>query len=516
MNINWIFSLFSVALAVVPLISFAGKRRAQSVLAEKEVGALGWLYNITLKMPLRSLYILLIIVAIWSFITLGMSIFYHNLNNTDQASWMNSVLDYSLWQLPAALLFAFLAYTNLGSRLLLSLTKLFGINRFKPGWINAHWQLNPPADNYAANVNIGNCQRLAKTVLEKVIQETAPPKLQAPYLESTDTDEIANYLLIMGAIESHIGRIYYGDASTLKNMQKYLVWAAETERRPFKPSEIINHAKRKESFYNTLYSLGKGKQAQVGNLPYDPPIKESVDKIVVQLAGKYKGKGSNLAKPFSLGWCFKDVVNRVVARLAGKDKGKGSHLAKPFSLEWRPSAKAVLQRLGKFDTYNVGEEYRLVFLKQFIRTGIWPNMDPCPFPFPYNDGIAILLLNSGCITTPADLSFILRDDNFRDLVRFTEDQVIKACYKILKLNSTDSATINFCKAVFKCEPNNVPQWSFIDRVDTFLFDHTKQYCIPKSKGLQLAAPCQLISHNNICYCMSASQKWLRRGNSLIK
>jgi len=167
---------------------------------------------------------------------------------------------------------------------------------------------------------------------------------------------------------------------------------------------------------------------------------------------------------------------------------------------------------------------------------LWPTLRNRlgPFLYPQNNGIAILLLNAGCLVAPDELETVdLSDDNFWALVAEAEDQIVNYCYQCL--TTTDAGgqaeKTAFSQTVFKCEPGAIDKFRFSDYVDLWLYGHTSGCRRRKGQKSKAAGQssatesnpasvpsagvaeqqCKMLSKRVGCYCEKESPSWYQSG-----
>ncbi len=491
MDTENIYRLFGYLISLLGTLFFAIPKMQReykwSNQAKIQVGSPDWIYALIILFPIRlfaALIFLCFVVIIIGIIAIVLLIY-----NISPHPFLISILDNALWIVVATSILAILVYFNLLSRGLLLVTKFLDHLRFKAGWVNSNWQIHHYKEFFALNTDISHCERLANSIYRQIKSQGSEllfEQLIEP--KNLTQDELANFLLFKCVIESCIHQLYTRDREILSKSQAYLAWAAETPAGPFQPSKIIAHTAADESFYKTLLELPNDKslaglQPQ-GSLPGDPTFYNTVQSVLKQLARKFKGKGSRLAI---------DLLHR------------------------RGSPIVLLSRLRKFDRFSQpgDEAMRRLFLKLSTRMRIWPNLDPGPFLYPYNNGIATLLLNSGCIVSPVDLKFIEIDEDFKNLVAGSESIIIEICYKMVH-DSKDQGIVSFCQQKLNCDPSQIELWGFQDFIDLWLYSHTRQFCsvrtndkTGKSLGCVLAA-----GNEAACFCDSDEVYWHLDGRTL--
>lgn len=459
--------------------------------AKLQVGDLGWTYKLVITTPNLINRVLLGLILLASLIALAAGALL--LKGLRPPYWMKSVFDNSiLISVIYASIFLIPLHFNFVSHFLLwILTKIPKNFRFNPGWINADWQLNYYKEFFAMNTNNEQCERLANAIFRTIkTQSKIQLPQQAPEPEGLTKDEVANYLLFGCAIERRIHQLYPGDRTKLTESWQYLCWASMIPERPFNPENLKSLKSSDREFYQFLRELGSQDRSTYtqseGVLPNSQLISNTVENLLACLVKESQGRAKSLAT---------------------------GHL-----FHRRGSPSLLLRRLKRIKGFHLHEDesIRRLFLKLGVRMGVWPFIDLGPFLYPYNSGIAILLLNSNCLSTSADTDSIEVDDNFRALANYGEHCVVECCYQMIKHSSSDAETQDFCKVVFKCAPDKIDKWRLSDYIDLWLFGHARHYCTKRDKdstGSSLGCP--LASVTGVpCFCDAAKSLWHIEGRSL--
>jgi len=507
---KFVFASGSIVGSIAQLATTITNRNKSARKTEAQVEPLDGSYGIIIKLPIWLSYTLLILVIVICFATLitGALI----LGNKTPPSFMRQVFDRWYWFFVAFVAVFLIVHLNWLSLGLLHFTKFLDNLRYRPGWINANWQLTGYKEDFAMNINANRCQNLAAEIYQQIIDgKEVKQQYQAPDPVGLDTDEKANYLLFKCVVESGIYRSDRSDLgmTAVRDSQDYLAWAALTSEHPFQPQKLRDILRHNDSLYGMLKELpgrlDASATAQAGSLPDYLPIEQATQQALKTLVQRFKGQGSRLARG-------------------------------PLSSS--PSPEALLRNLGKFENLDGprGDSMRRLYLKLSIRMNLWPTLRNRlgPFLYPQNNGIAILLLNAGCLVAPDELETVdLSDDNFWALVAEAEDQIVNYCYQWL--TTTDAGgqaeKTAFSQTVFKCEPGAIDKFRFSDYVDLWLYGHTSGCRRRKGQKSKAAGQssatesnpasvpsagvaeqqCKMLSKRVGCYCEKESPSWYQSG-----
>lgn len=505
----------STAGALTQLIGTLRKRANWSKQAKAEVGSPGKTYAVIITIPHLIYNSSLSLVVAWFFIVL----FTGGLILSQQAPppWMSAVFGYSYWLFVGSFVLIVVAYWNLLSSCLLHLTKWIdypgfltkwlGHLSFKPGWVNADWQLNHYKEFFAMNIDVNECGVLSEIIYNDIVaKREAFQPLQAPQPHNVDKDELANYLLFKCFTEKWVNQQRLGSEMVDKS-QKYLAWAAETNKHPFKPASLRTIVSSGSSLYEQLKNLpaANGGAQPVGELPVSDGFDTSMQHVVNDLVHGFDGEGSRLA------------VNAL-------------GVVSPYLL---------LRRLKRFEKMggHEGDSIRRLFLKLSIRMNVWPKLTKKagPLLYPQNEGIATLFLNLKCLKVPNDTKQInVTEEGFWKLVAAAEDEIVGACYDLLRAPGNKAAKAAFTEAVFGCDPEQLDRWKLSDYIDLWLFTHTRRCARRKPKQQNAAAAatdtptvapagknkdeavCPMLTSVGTCYCEGASKPWRLDGSSFVK
>src|SRR5947209_14016697 len=201
------------------------------------------------------------------------------------------------------------------------------------------------------------------------------PDSSARETENLTDDELANYLLVACAIEKSVHELYPGQRQVGDAAWEFLRWARGLPSRPFKPCHILESISSGQSFYGQLRDLAQPPARPAGNLPESIYIDGIMEKVLSRLSKKFGGHGSRLLQTHYLGNGFR--------------------------------RRRLVRELRKFAGYEDGSEEG-VFLKLAVYHGLWEVTDLEPFIFPYNEAVALLFLNSGCVVADFETNAIPR------------------------------------------------------------------------------------------------------------
>jgi hypothetical protein len=362
------------------------------------------------------------------------------------------VLNHSLWIVVVYALVAPLVQFNAVPRVLLWAWKQwkYSYSHLQPGWINAKWQLEHYDTFLAMNINEQGVERLASAVFSYIVREKKPfPEGPARGPENLTPDELANYLLVACAVEKCIHELNAGQRQVGNAAWEFLRWARSQPSRPFGACQISDDIGSGQSFYSQLRNLAQPPANPVGTLPDSIYIDGVVEKVRSRLSGKFEGHGSRMLRRHFLGSGFR--------------------------------RRRLIRELREFAGYEDGSEEG-VFLKLAVDHRLWEVSDSEPFVFPYNEGVALLFLNSGCVVASFDTNTVPQTKETRDLMKEAEDRLVRRVHALLKRFKSYAPALEFSSAVFKKGPAEVTRWELTDYLDWWLWDHARKQCRSRNQS----------------------------------
>ncbi len=438
------------------------------------------LFMVTIVLPLRlskCVLILLVVLALISFWG-GIS----QLINIDN-EMISKIFEFSLVIVFAYALLAVFVHFNVFAFLLVHCLKIFRYVKRSPGWINAYWFLED-SNNYPMLLNESSIERLANSILEDIRLRGADAiKFQAPFSCSNNNNSKANYLLFLCSIEDCVHSYDNRDTNILNECYKYLKNCSCLDEDVFCLRNLKELHSENKNFYEYLLGLKESFQSssdQKGSLPDRLEYQQDINSTFNRLIKEYNGEAI-----------------RMACNILG--------LYTP---------KALSENLKRFERMK-RDSIRGLYYKLSRRNNIWPKFSKYPFKYFFNNGIAILLLNSHSIKTDITLSKIWRDDHFIHLVYKAESEVVKVVFNRLKndIGSSIVEEINqFFDANFNIKLNEASLWQITDIVDLWLFDHTRNYCLMDDKKDQCS-----LKQSGFCSCDDKDPIWkLNQSKDIIK
>jgi hypothetical protein len=467
-----VISIFGGAFTLVGKLN---KQYRNMVRAEQQVRSLGTFYRYVRVYPIRVMWWALLVLCI-----VGLLVIFEGVAEST-LPLLSALLQYYLI-LPLAFGVLFVcAFFDLPTRAILFFSWIRNANiQFNPGYINAQWQLDDPEEITAMNYEPNNCSILGVAIMNLMITEDNPPAERAPVPDGVSESDMANYIFFGCVIEHWVHRLIK-DRTRLNQMWRYLAWAANSAERPFAPAQLSAH---RADYFDFLRGINEHIPGGQGELPVRQEISEATNNGADWLATEWHSDASRLATS--------NIFNR-------------------------PSPITLLESLERTSPFNESDGLRRLYLKLSARMRVWPQFDPGPFLYPFYSGIALLLLNSGCILVSEGTNRIEPNANegFRSLVASAEDKVVKASLHHLRNNPNDVGMHDFSTRVFNCPPGDLDEWSFFDYVDLWLFTHTRRLCTVRTKE-QVPTPCLLKTDDQNCFCVTPAVEWRPDQNSLVR
>jgi hypothetical protein len=467
-------SLVTMLGAAATMVTKVNKQYEMATVAEAQVSSLGKYYSYARKTPLRVMW-----WALLTFSLVGLVMLLQGVAESvplPSLQLFPTLLRY--WPIPAAAtaVVVVCSYFELPSRVILFFGARSDKTQFDPGYINTRWQLDDPSKLQAMNYDASSCSIVGVAIWELMITETSRPGEQAPDAAGVPSQEKANYIFFACVIEHWVHRLIT-DKSKLNEMWKYMAAAASSAQRPFLPANVTAH---KANYFQFLKDIDHDNK---GELPIRQEINDAVIFAADWLAAQYRGDASRLA-------------------------------ISTFNSE---SPRAVLSHLDDVEPFTGNDSMKHLFLKLSTRMRVWSGMDPGPFLYPFNSGIALLLLNSGCILVSQDKKSIELEANegFRALFAAAEEKVVRAAFNHLKNNLDNPEMRAFTANVFGCAPEEINEWIFFDYVDLWLFTHTRHQCRVRTQQ-QPATPCLLKPGDANCFCVRPTVEWRPGKNSIFR
>lgn len=330
------------------------------------------------------------------------------------------------------------------------------------------------------NYEAANCSILGVAIMDLMKTEENPPAERAPIPTGLSNAETANYIFFACVIEHFVHRLIK-DRTRLHEMWRYLAAAASSSEHPFAPTQVAAH---RTDYFDFLRGVRERIAGAQGELPVRQEIKDAVDNSAAWLVSEWGGNASRLA--------VSNIFNQ-------------------------PTPPTLLENLEQVSPFRENDGLRRLYLKLSARMRVWPQMDPGQFLYPFYSGIALLLLDSGCILVSQDIDRIEPEANegFRSLVASAEDKVVRASLNHLRNNPGDPGMQVFSTRVFNCAPGDVDKWGFLDYVDLWLFNHTRHVCTVKTRE-ETPTPCLLRASDETCFCITPQIEWRLEKNSLVR
>jgi hypothetical protein len=479
--IGIIGSVVSLVIGTGTMVTKLNKQNKAIKTAEEQVGSLGDYYYYVRSLPVIVMWWGLLMLCILGFVIVVGG--FAEIVPINALQFLSTLFGYWVVIPVGVLFFSGCAIFDLPTRVLLFVSRaLDGKTQFKPGYINATWQLVDPEESKAMNIGPNQCETLGVAILNQMLTETTAPVERAPVPSGVANEELANYLYFGCVIEHHV-HVLINDKSKLKAMWLYMSWIASSTQRPFTPANVREHSSG-EGFFEFLQDAGKSEdpESPKGQLPDLPSIKSAVDEAARWLEAEWAGDASKLATSNIFG---------------------------------RPSAETLLDNLEQVDPFSKSESIRRLYLKLSARMKVWPQMDPGPFLYPFYDGIALLLLNAGCIVVSDEKKRIDPDPGFRALVALAEDKVARSALTQFRNQHEAPAVEAFSTSAFNCAPDALDEWIFLDYIDLWMFTHSRQNCTAKTVENE-PSPCTLKSTDATCFCITPKVEWWYDRPALVR
>jgi hypothetical protein len=433
------FALFPFLGTILQFFLDLKKRRIAIRSIEHEIGDLGKLFSFILTIPCRVFFLLLFLIWGAALIALIGGFLYLSLrispNGKFYVDWPIMFFNQSLLIMIVYIVLSILAMTNIVSKALLWLLRGKYSNwRHDPGWINADWQLNYGSDFKPFNTDINACEAVANNVFRAITREEVEREQdRADYPHDLTNAELANYWLIGNTIEGEIHRLGKGRSINFSDMWDAVETAATDDARPFKPEVLFKYKDQGIRLYSKIREFAS---VNAGALPDEPKISVRLKEVVEKLAENFLGDASKL----------------------------------PNS-RWRkrPSIKILWRRLEQF---GLSPSIAAQFTKLAKWSKLWPKMEVGPFSYPYSQNIARLLLNLRCIRVAPSITVISVDNNFRRLVSWTEDKIVKAVDKYFR-ELNDPKAGEFCISKLGIKLNELRLEDLIREIDYFLWSQAR-------------------------------------------
>jgi len=161
------------------------------------------------------------------------------------------------------------------------------------------------------------------------------------------------------------------------------------------------------------------------------------------------------------------------------------------------------------------DSIRGLYYKLSLRNNVWPKFSKYPFEYFFNNGIAIILLNSNCIEVGNDNKEIQKDKHFINLIYRAESRAVEIIFNRLKGdvgNSIVKELNQFFMANFNINLSDVTLWQITDIVDLWLFNHARSYCLTDSQKDECS-----LKQSGSCYCGDDVPVWkLNQSKDIIK
>lgn len=446
-----------------------------------QIGSLGWPYTLLVSLPARVLWWSLVLVSLTSACVMVQGLFLYA--NKPLPFGLRSRLGFAYPLVGIAILLLLFSYLEIWTRVGVFVLRRFGKLRFHPGCINAGWQVEEP-EVKAMNVSSTHCEALGIAILDCLSGQNKPPGEMAPALPAgTDRSLIANYVFFGCVIEHFVHGLALPPES-LNLMWRYMAWAATTTEQPLDPSRLVSSgAVQHGRYFETLQEVGNAHSGKhPGVLPVSPQIADAVNQAATWLVFNYAGNARDLSKSV---------------------------------LRSSSSPNVVWDNLSGVEPFHSSDALRSLFLKLAMRMQVWPEMKPGAFLFPYYAGLPVLFLNGGCLVVAQDMQRIDPDEGWRALVAATEEKIIEAAYRQLQLQSSEQPVIDLSHRFFGSDPRTVDKWSFIDFIDLWLFDQTRNQCRKQSVA-EDPKSCTLRGGADECFCVRHPRRWYRDGVSFLR
>ncbi len=369
--------------------------------AQREIGSPGYWFFLIARLPLivanwiLSIVILLALLALFGGINR-----YYAWDTSRFSHFCETLFNYSLWLSLGYFILALLVYFRVLPRALRLLARgcawIRPEMKHDPGLINSDWELRNADDAHFVNVASTGCEVTASFLLQiprdKWGTDFAGSCCSNP---SWTVGSRANALLIGCCIEGIVHGLPEGNPC--KTIPFSILYKAleDAGERIWQSQNILNQ----NASANILNSL-RVANGDLACLADEPAVVGVVKATTQRLRDKFQGDGSKLAR----------------AKLSG-----------------RVSLRLARKRLRKFPKMAEADSNPMdaQFLKLAYSANVW-NFDDGRFIFPFSRGVALLMMNSGCLITTQDVDTIAIDNSMRWLTAFAEQKIVDFVTTLLK------------------------------------------------------------------------------------
>lgn len=442
-----------------------------------EVRSLEWPFELTVTFPTWLQLVLLLIVLVLSVI--GLTSGAMTSLSVKTPDWMVSVQERALllsvcygFLLPVVHTQALSRFFGLLVRSLAVWQK--GHWRYVVGVANSEWYLDHK-EFLAMNINVSNCERLAQSIVAKVLRdkhfEEGPIQRPSP----ATADELAAYLLFGFIVMGHVEDLWPYDKGPNERCWNYLAWAS-IKHKAFSPDFIARH--ENGTYYDALRELPDEETAKYllgpHPLPDDHLIRRDIRRAV-ELLGQQCDFYSSKLGTFTSG---------------------------------KYSEEILLENLKQYPRFQ-SRTWQRLFLIQSAQFGLWSEMERGPFPYPFSRGISVLLLNSHSLVEPSTTQLIDPDDAFQQVSISAQQKITETVISLAR--ELDAALGNVGDLVTTAVVANraASDWQIADRVDQMLYNHVRAFCTHRKAeaGINMPACPLSLTPGSACFCDAAESPW---------
>jgi hypothetical protein len=325
--------------------------------------------------------------------------------------------------------------------------------RRSEGWINAMRFLRFPHEAFAIVIDLENCKRVAARAYEALLKEseqgkkarcveakTGTYRIGDPLRKDATTGEVANYVAFSCLAEEFIGDHYNKDRDMVRDAWNFFQWRADREDTPFDPGVIVKEGQ------NLPALLMRVTGEPPALIPKDGVLQNKMKYLSRQIAARYAGDCSRLTmwgRVARWKWLPKAIQN---------------------TFNYDENAEYLYSRM-KQDRILQNVSMIRVFIKVTRILRIWPKMNPKEFLIPHSSGIAVYLLNEGCVRAQKGIEEVSPSDE--DVVRlFSKAQQVITDFVTEQIKQNETEFDDFFGGE---KPWENSQWAISSEVDSWLW-----------------------------------------------
>jgi hypothetical protein len=402
----------------------------QSNYVEKVIGPLGKAYDWIWRRPLVLANWLLILI-----IGLALLALFGGVNKI--MSWCESpfcrmcvwVFDRSIWLVLFYFILAVMVYLQILPRILhlftLLLARFHPGLKYNPGLINVDWLLQRGEQARLININETQCEIVASFLFrlpgEEARSDYAGKGWSSPCWPEASR---ANALLIGCVIEGVIHDLPRS-APAKKDLDVLYEAIFKLGPQTWEPKSIISHTA--EHILEALPRTHSHSASEV----HEPGLCEKFIHALIPSGHEELNRRGSL-KSLASEQAIIQAVTHTLRLLSSNYGGDASKLA---HRRWRqPSLPRARQNLQAFPTMNSARANAMdvQFLKLAISEHVWPTIKLDNFVYPFSRGVAMLMMNTGCLMPTPDTREVVMDELFRRLLASAEQAVVNAVALVLR------------------------------------------------------------------------------------